>query len=98
MIGFTARARRQVTELRQHFRLALRLEAVWNLERAIKEAAAQIEREPQAGIPAPRPYPTLARPDQAWCKVDRYWFRYSLTSPPVITAVFYDAANIPDRL
>jgi hypothetical protein len=28
----------------------------------------------------------------------RYWVAYSTTKPPVIVAVFYDAANIPGRL
>jgi hypothetical protein len=28
----------------------------------------------------------------------RYWFSYTLARPPVILAVFYDAANIPGRL
>ena len=31
-------------------------------------------------------------------KVGRYWFAYSLDDPPVITAVFYDAADTPGRV
>lgn len=98
MIGFTARARRQVTDLLRHYRRELRIEAARNLQRAITEAVARIESEPLAGLPAPRPYPGLAQTGQAWCKAGRYWFRYSLTSPAIVTAVFYDAANMPDRV
>jgi hypothetical protein len=31
-------------------------------------------------------------------KAGRYWVAYLTTSPPVIAAVFYDAADIPCRL
>ena len=53
---------------------------------------------PSAGSSAPRPYPDLARPGQAWIKSGRYWLAYSLTDPPVIVALFHDTADIPGRL
>jgi hypothetical protein len=98
LIEFTAEARDQVANLRRYYRRESRFDALRVFERAVAEALARIEAEPERGSPAPRPYPSLARPGQAWCKVRRYWFRYSLTSPPVITGVFFETANIPGRM
>ncbi|MGB8843060.1 MAG: hypothetical protein WCC64_18550 [Aliidongia sp.] len=49
-------------------------------------------------MPAPRPYPQLAKPGRRWLHIRRYWIAYRTTSPPVIIAACYDAANIPKRL
>lgn len=49
-------------------------------------------------MPAPRPYPQLARTGRAWIKEGRYWFSYTLEAPPVIAGVFFETANIPGRL
>ena len=48
-----------------------------NLDAALDEAARRVERDPAAGLPAPRPYPALARPGQVWIKAGSYWIRYS---------------------
>ena len=97
MIGYTARAARQVAELREHYERERRLEASRNLDAVLDDAERRIERDPAAGLPAPRPYPTLARPGQAWVKVGPYWVRYSTRTPPVITGVFYERIDIPGR-
>lgn len=98
MIELTPRTQRQVRELSTAYTELERPEAVRNLIGAVTEAAGRIERNPAAGLPAPRPYPTLARPGQAWVKAGPYWIRYSLTSPPVITGVFHERADIPGRV
>jgi len=49
-------------------------------------------------LPAPRAYPELARPGQAWLKAGRYWIAYGTGTPPVILAVFFETADIPGRL
>jgi plasmid stabilization system protein ParE len=95
---YSADAERQIDDLRQHYRERDRPEAVRNLISALVEAEARIERDPAAGLPAPRPYPSLARPGRAWIKVGRYYIAYSTTQPPVILAVFHETANIPGRL
>ena len=68
-----------------------------NLVAAVAEAAHLIERSPAAGLPAPRPYPALARPGQAWVKVGSYWVRYGTRTPVAITGVYYETADIPRR-
>ena len=98
LIGFTAKALRQINTLRQHYEKLDRPEAVRNFIAAMQRAAERIEADPAAGLPAPRPYPELARPRRAWVQTGRYWALYRITKPPVIVAVFYDSANIPGRL
>lgn len=98
MIGFTAKALRQIDALRQHYARLARPEAMRNLAAAMQEAADRIEADPTAGLPAPRPYPELARPGRAWVRSGRYWVLYRTTTPPAVIAVFYDTADIPRRL
>ena len=97
MIRLTRQAARQLSDLRRHYEALDRIEAVRNLAAVIRQAAEQIEQSPESGFPAPRPYPHLARSGRAWVKIGRYWVAYSVASPPVITGIFYDTANIPDR-
>ena len=88
----------QLDELRLHYRLKDRLDAARNLDLALDQAEVRIEHDPNRGLPAPRPYPELARNGRAWIKSGRYWIIYTLTDPPVILGVFYEAADIPNRL
>ena len=94
---YSTQAAAHVEALQRHYRARNRLEAARNLAAALAEAEARIERDPGAGLPAPRPYPDLARPGRAWTKAGRYWIAYSMTQPPVILGVFYEAADIPGR-
>jgi len=98
LIGLTALAERQVAALRKNYEDKQRPEAIQALILAILAASSRIELNPAAGLAAPRPYPILARRGRLWVKAGRYWVAYLTTSPPVIAAVFYDAADIPDRL
>jgi plasmid stabilization system protein ParE len=95
---YAAEARRQIAALRDHYEQLDRIEAVMRLQAALTAAEQRIEARPDAGLPAPRPYPELARDGQAWIKVGRYWITYRLRKPPVIFGVFYEAADIPRRL
>ncbi len=97
MISLTARAERQIASLRKHYEKKQRPEAIWALINAIDIASKSIEADPAAGLAAPRPYPWLIRRGQLWTKAGSYWVAYSLTRPPLITAIFYDKANIPGR-
>jgi plasmid stabilization system protein ParE len=98
LIAYTPRASRQIRDLRDHYQGLERAEAIRALDAALHAAERKIEDEPSAGLPAPRPYPGVARRGRAWVKSGRYWIAYSTANPPVIVAVFYDMANIPGRL
>ena len=87
----------QIVNLRQHYEALGRTEALDAFEAALEAAERKIDRDPSGGVPAPRPYPFLARPGQAWIKSGRYWIAYSTVPPPVIIGVFYETANIPGR-
>jgi hypothetical protein len=49
-------------------------------------------------LPAPRPYPALAKAGRRWLIEGSYWISYSLTTPPVISGVFYAMSDIPNRI
>jgi plasmid stabilization system protein ParE len=98
LIVLTPRAGRQVRELRRHYDKLERPEAINGLVNAIEAAWEIIVTNPAAGIPAPRPYPQLARQGVAWVKAGRYWVAYRTVPRPIIAAVFFETANIPSRL
>lgn len=98
MISISPRARRDIRELQLHYLGKGRPEAAENLLAAVHEASDMIERNPHAGIEAPRPYPQLRRQRISWIKVHRYWIGYRRDPALTIAAVFYDAADIPQRL
>ncbi len=89
---------RAVAELQNHYEQINRPEATRNLRLALERASARIDREPEAGLPAPRPYPEVARPEVRWIKEGRYWIAYSLAKPCVMIAVVYDQADLPRRI
>jgi hypothetical protein len=89
---------RPVRALRRHYEALDRDNAIRSLVRALAEAEARIERTSSAGLPAPRPYPQLARPGRAWIEAGRYWTVYTTTRPPAIAGVFHDAADLPTRV
>ena len=97
MIRLGRRAEQQVAQLLRHYARLGRPEARRALLVAVRQASERIEANPGAGLLAPRPYPELAVSGEAWIKSGRYWVVYSLTEPPVILAVFHDAADIPGR-
>lgn len=91
----SAEARGQVDALRAHYRAKKRLEAARNLSAALRAVDGLIAAG--KGRSAPRPYPDLARPGEAWVLSGRYWIAYSTTHPLVILAVCFDEADIPGR-
>jgi len=98
VIPFSDRAIKQITALVDYYEAQSRPDAFRNFLLALREASAMIERDPAAGLPAPRPYPQIARPGLAWVKAGRYWVAYRSRPRLVIVAVFYESANIPRRL
>jgi hypothetical protein len=98
LIDYTDEALKQVRALHRHYETLARDAAIRALDLALADAEAKIERAPAKGLPAPRPYPQLARPGWAWVKSGRYWVGYQTDPVPAIVAVFYETANIPGRL
>jgi plasmid stabilization system protein ParE len=75
-----------------------RPEAIRTLIAAIERAAARIAHAPAGGLPAPRPYPKLARPGRASVKEGTHWIADTVTStPPAIVGVFHDRADLLRR-
>ncbi|MEA1650211.1 type II toxin-antitoxin system RelE/ParE family toxin [Nitrospirillum sp. BR 11164] len=97
-IRLSPRAEAQVDALIAHYERLGRLAATRNLLVALEMAALRIETSPFAGLPAPRPYPTLAKAGRLWLHAGSYWVAYTITEPAVIQAVIHDTANIPRRL
>ena len=95
-VRYTAAAAEQVADLRTHYEGRFRLEAARNLETALADAEAVIAYNPEAGLPAPRPYPDLARDGEAWILCGRYWVAFRPLDA-VIIGVFYDTSDIPRR-
>jgi plasmid stabilization system protein ParE len=99
VIRVSRAARAQVASLAKWYADRNRPEAVRNLRSAIVAAADRIVAQRGTFFWAPRPYPDLARPGWRWLKEGPYWIAYAPDrSGPVIRAVFYAAADIPNRL
>jgi plasmid stabilization system protein ParE len=98
LTGYTPTAARQIADPRRHYEERGRPEPTAALNTALETAERRVAEQPEAGLPAPRPYPELARSGLAWIKVGRYWITYRTKPPPVIVAVFYEMADIPRRL
>jgi plasmid stabilization system protein ParE len=81
-----------------HYEALGRVEASINLLNAFERAKARILDKPESGLPAPRPYPALTKAGRRWIVEGSYWISYSLTTPPVISGVFYAMADIPNRI
>jgi hypothetical protein len=81
-----------------HYEALGRLEASINLLNALERARMRIAERPEAGLPAPRPYPGLAKAGRRWIIEGSYWISYSLATPPIISGVFYAMSDIPNRL
>jgi plasmid stabilization system protein ParE len=98
LIVFSPEAAQQVRELHQHYEDRDRPAASRGLAAALEAAWGKIVTSPTAGLPAPRPYPHLARPGVRWIKAGRYWIAWRTEPSPSIIGVFYETANIPRRL
>ena len=97
MIGLSPEAETRLDGLLLHYERLQRVEAAENLLAALERASVRIEEASSAGLPAPRPYPVLARLGFRWIREGSYWIAYSPTRPPVIVGVFHATADIPNR-
>jgi len=98
MIALSPEAEAQLDALIAHYEALGRVEASINLLNALEKARTRIAERPEAGLPAPRPYPGLAKEGRRWIIEGSYWISYSLTTRPVISGVFYAMSDIPNRI
>jgi plasmid stabilization system protein ParE len=99
VIALSPEAEAQLDGLMAHYERLERIEAARNLLRALQSASARIERQPEAGLTAPRPYPLLASLGFRRIKEGAYWIAYGNASDgPVIAGIHHDTSNIPDRV
>jgi plasmid stabilization system protein ParE len=95
VIALSPEADAHLARLTEHFEALDRLQAAQNLLQALDDAKRRIVAQPEASLPAPRPYPELGRHGFRWILVRHYWIAYTPTDPPIITAIFHETANIP---
>jgi len=98
VIELSRRAAAQLDSLLAPFSEKKRPEAMRNLLSALREARDAIQANPDGGLTAPRPYPTLARPGRHWLGSGRYWIAWRSRPVLKIVAVVYDQADIPNRV
>ena len=97
MIGLSPEAQAQIDRLIVYYESKNRIEASTNLLKSLDRARARIALSPAAGLPAPRPYPSLKRPGRLWITEGAYWIAYTATEPPIISGVFFVTSDIPTR-
>ncbi len=69
------------------------------MSEAIARAGEKIEEQIGPFLSYPRPYPNIVVDNWKWLKEARYWIAFEpISDGYMITAIFYDAANIPGRL
>jgi plasmid stabilization system protein ParE len=98
VIPLSREAEAQLDALLLHYERLNRVEASRNLFNALGMVSDRIERG-ETGLPAPRPYPALARLGLRWIKEYRYWVAYTAVANDIkIVGVFHDTADIPRRI
>lgn len=98
MIRLTPEAEAQVEDLMRHYERLERPAATRNLVAALEHASDRITDAGEAGLPAPRPYPSLTRFGFRWIKVGAYWIAFEIANVPIIVGVFYESSDIPGRI
>jgi plasmid stabilization system protein ParE len=98
VIAVSRRAGAQIRALIAYFEEMERMQAAANLLAVLERASGRIVLAPEAGLPAPRPYPSLARLGFRWVKEGPYWIAYITGKSPIIVGVYHEAADIPNRV
>jgi len=97
ILPYTARAAVHVDALVAHYLADENPEAAINLRRQLVAASAAIANGTARTFPHPRPYPQLQEMGAYWVYFPPYWIAFRRPSDPVISAVWYDQANMPER-
>jgi hypothetical protein len=88
VISLSPEAETQLDGLLTHFERLNRIAAAENLLAVLERASVRILRAGSAGLPAPRPYPALARHGFRWMKEGRHWLAFLNHGSPIIVGFF----------
>jgi plasmid stabilization system protein ParE len=97
MMTLSPLAEAQLDALMAHYEAQGDLDASIELLMTLERARRRISNRPQEGMPAPRFNPGLAKAGRRWIVDGGYWISYSLTTPPVISGVFFAMGDVSDR-
>jgi plasmid stabilization system protein ParE len=99
VIPLSPEAEAQLDALLVHYEKLDRVEAARNLLAALEKVSKRIERSPELGLSAPRPYPLLSHLGFRWIKEGGYWIAYThIANDLIIAGVFHETADIPNRV
>lgn len=96
-IQYTATAADQVVALFDYYEAKERPAAMSSLLDTLESAWRIIVGAPDGGMPAPTPYPQVARKGVRWLHVGSYWIAFRQAPRLTIAAVFHDRSDIPGR-
>jgi plasmid stabilization system protein ParE len=99
ILPYTVRAASHVDALVTYYLCEKdRPEAVRSLYRTLEAASEAILAQTATLYDAPRPYPAVCEHGTYWVYFSPYWIAFRRPNNPVISAVFYAAADIPSRI
>lgn len=99
MIALSAAAEAAMDALTEHYAALGRDRAIDRLIECVETACARYEARRGRFLDAPRPYPKLADLGFRWTKDGSYWVAFQETGAgPVVAGIFYETADIPNRL
>ena len=98
ILPYTFRAASHVEAMVTHYLYQKqRPEAVRNLYKTLGQASDAIIAGTAKVFPAPRPYPSLKEVGTYWVYYPPYWIAFRDRETPIISAVHYDASDMPNR-
>jgi hypothetical protein len=99
VIPLSAAAEAALDGLTAHYTALGRDRAIDRLIESLQTACARFEARRGLFLDAPRPYPSLGDLGFRWTKQGPYWVAFQETDAgPVVAGVFYETADIPNRL
>jgi len=98
MIALSQEACSQIDRLIATYEASGQLEAAVTLLTTLDWARQRIASTPRSGLEAPGADPALKTPGRGWIVEEHFWLSYSLTTPPVISGVFFVEGDVPGNM
>jgi hypothetical protein len=99
MIPLSAAAESELDARTRRYKSLRRDRAIDRLVSAVQIACDHYEMRRGLSYDAPRPGPALADLGFRWTKDGSYWIAFEKTTAgPVVSGIFHEAADIPNRL